>query len=249
MGQSEVYLFGLRRVADLWKNQVLSGMRSKDAGGERMNSAERGVVLHCLKSMIDEEACEECPIYGMTGTDHCEKDCVRLAINALEREPCTDAISRKAVLDAISSDRYDYSALLEYVKQLSPVIPQYTDAEIQKMQELEQDEIQKAYELGKAEMQPCEDAISRQAVLEIIRKCHCEEWIKADIGAPIEALQSVTPAEKVGQWVFVKGYEGILYECTVCKDKNTHTTIRWNYCPHCGSRMMQEVKNDKRRNC
>jgi hypothetical protein len=33
--------------------------------------------------MIDEEVCEECPLYGTTGTDHCEKDCVRLAINAL----------------------------------------------------------------------------------------------------------------------------------------------------------------------
>ena len=66
-----------------------------------MNSAERGVVLHCLKSMIDEAVCEECPLYGTTGTDHCEKDCVRLAINALEQVPCTDAISRQAVLNYI----------------------------------------------------------------------------------------------------------------------------------------------------
>jgi len=48
-----------------------------------MNSVEKEAVLHCLKSMIDEEVCEECPLYGTTGTDHCEKDCVRLAINAL----------------------------------------------------------------------------------------------------------------------------------------------------------------------
>lgn len=48
-----------------------------------MNSAEKEAVLHCLKSMIDEEVCEECPLYGTTGTDHCEKDCVRLAINSL----------------------------------------------------------------------------------------------------------------------------------------------------------------------
>ena len=37
------------------------------------------------------------------------------------------------------------------IKELPPVIPQHTDAEIQKMQEMEQAEIQKAYELGKAE--------------------------------------------------------------------------------------------------
>ena len=91
------------------------------------------------------------------------------------------------------------------------------------------------------EQEPCTDAISRQAVLEVIRKCHCEEWVKADIGAPIEALTSVTPVKKVGRWVFVKGYEGILYECTVCRNKNTHTTVRWNYCPHCGAKM-QEVE-------
>ena len=50
-----------------------------------MNSADKQAVLHCLKSIIDEEVCEECPLYGITGTDHCEKDCVRLAINALSR--------------------------------------------------------------------------------------------------------------------------------------------------------------------
>lgn len=50
-----------------------------------MNSADRQAVLHCLKAMIDEALCEECPLYGITGTDHCEKDCVRLAINALEQ--------------------------------------------------------------------------------------------------------------------------------------------------------------------
>ena len=48
-----------------------------------MNSVEKQAVLHCLKAMIDEAVCEECSLYGTTGTDHCEKDCVRLAINAL----------------------------------------------------------------------------------------------------------------------------------------------------------------------
>ena len=51
-----------------------------------MTKEEKEAVLHCLRAMIDEELCEECPLYGTTGTDHCEKDCVRLAINALEQE-------------------------------------------------------------------------------------------------------------------------------------------------------------------
>jgi len=49
-------------------------------------------ALHCLKVMIDEEVCEECNLYGTTGTDHCEADCVRVAIKALEQEPILDKI-------------------------------------------------------------------------------------------------------------------------------------------------------------
>lgn len=67
-----------------------------------MTKEEKEAVLHCLRSMIDEELCEECPLYGTTGTDHCEKDCVRLAIEELEQEPCEDCISRQAVIDALN---------------------------------------------------------------------------------------------------------------------------------------------------
>ena len=46
-------------------------------------------------------------------------------------------------------EQYEFTA--KQLKNLPPVKPQYTEAEIQKMQELEQAEIQKAYELEKAE--------------------------------------------------------------------------------------------------
>lgn len=87
------------------------------------------------------------------------------------------------------------------------------------------------------EQEPCEDAISRKEVLKIMDW----GWKKGIYPSnKIAALPSVTPARKIGRWVFVKGYEDILYECTVCRNKNTHTTVRWNYCPHCGAKM-QEV--------
>lgn len=41
---------------------------------------------------------------------------------------------------------------------------------------------------------------------------------------------------KIGHWMSVKGYEGILWECSECHDKWHHTTIKWNYCPTCGRR-------------
>lgn len=52
-----------------------------------MTKEERENALHCLKVMVGEEVCEECELYGTTGTDHCEADCVRVAIEALKQEP------------------------------------------------------------------------------------------------------------------------------------------------------------------
>jgi hypothetical protein len=73
-------------------------------------------------------------------------------LSMLKQKPC-DAISRQAVLDIAKSSKsnwIDNSVLFKRVNELPSVTPQYTDAEIQKMQELEQAEIEKAYELGKA---------------------------------------------------------------------------------------------------
>lgn len=92
------------------------------------------------------------------------------------------------------------------------------------------------------EQETCEDAISRQAVLEAIRKCHCEEWIKADIGAPIEALTSVTPAEKVGYWTKDVNdarelFDTVRYYCSACGDWQGHGPCK--YCPNCGAKMRE----------
>jgi hypothetical protein len=92
-------------------------------------------------------------------------DALDMAIKALEQEPCEDAISRQAAIDAMIKieqddieqygcsipEGFDSDPAVEALENLPSVKPQYTDAEIQKMQEMEQAEIEKAYELGKAE--------------------------------------------------------------------------------------------------
>jgi hypothetical protein len=90
-------------------------------------------------------------------TDEEVEQARQMAIEALGQEPCEDAISRQAVLDYIgrllnqgTGKKKSFEFIQKYVKELQSVTPQYTDAEIQKMQELEQAEIEKAYELGKA---------------------------------------------------------------------------------------------------
>jgi len=98
-----------------------------------MTREERENALHCLGVMIDEEVCEECNLYGTTGTEHCQADCVRAAIEALKQEPKTkndlgvDCISRQAVLDiakASKSNWIDNSILFKRVNELPSVTPQ-----------------------------------------------------------------------------------------------------------------------------
>ena len=47
------------------------------------------IALYCMKAYSEyySEVCEECPIYGETGTDHCFEDALEMAIKALETIP------------------------------------------------------------------------------------------------------------------------------------------------------------------
>ena len=88
---------------------------------------------------------------------------------------------------------------------------------------------------------PCDDAISRQEVLNCFKKW--EPYLKGDswsysFGKELSELPPVTPAEKVGQWIDGK--------CNRC---GTHAPF-WamastyycsEYCPKCGTKM-QEVE-------
>jgi len=47
------------------------------------------IALHCMKSAseLERELCEECPIYGQTGCDHCYEDALQYVIAMLDQEP------------------------------------------------------------------------------------------------------------------------------------------------------------------
>ena len=52
------------------------------------------IALHCMKSAseLESELCEECPIYGQTGCDHCYEDALHYVIAMLEQEPVLNKI-------------------------------------------------------------------------------------------------------------------------------------------------------------
>ena len=82
--------------------------------------------------------------------------------------PANDCISRQAAIDAINKYACNTQRIYEAIKTLPSAQP-YTEAEIQKMQELEQAELQKAYECGRASAQS-----------EIIVCADCKHWICHD---------------------------------------------------------------------
>lgn len=119
-------------------------------------------------------------------------------------EVCEDCISRAEAINVVHKYFVKYLKLnddicLDGIRSLPSVTPKFTDAEIQKMQELEQAQLEKvyevAYELGKTEIQPCEDVINREDVINIIEDvCPIYEndyrYILKD---KIAQLPSVTP--------------------------------------------------------
>lgn len=99
------------------------------------------------------------------------------------------------------------------------------------------------------EQKPCEDAISREAVLKIY-----DEWFancniadkKESPKSKIKALPPVTPQPKTGHWIKEKtlhGWDGKSYQCSECGrsihiDPEVEDLTDYPYC-HCGAIMTE----------
>jgi len=84
-----------------------------DIGGtvleRRGGGMTENIAIYCLKaaSELNTEMCEECPLYGQTGADHCCEDALQVAIKALEElqqyrtigtvEECRAAVEKQTV--------------------------------------------------------------------------------------------------------------------------------------------------------
>lgn len=103
---------------------------------------------------------------------------------------------------------------------------------------------------SKVEQEPCEDAISRQAVLDLIADY---DLSMGQVVKGIHALPPVTPRPKTGRWI---AYEVRLpdrtilnYRCSVCGRKligyTTETLSEAPFC-HCGAKMVEpQERSDK----
>ena len=90
-------------------------------------------------------------------------------------------------------------------------------------------------EWGIEELEPCEDAISRQAVIDA-----CDQSINLfEAVDRIRELKPVTSQPKTGHWI-IKSH---VYGVTSCSECGFELRIdNTNYCPNCGAKMENEVE-------
>lgn len=94
------------------------------------------------------------------------------------------------------------------------------------------------------EQEPCEDAISRQAVEEALydysRSCDVNY---AQIMERIDALPPVTPKQRTGHWVLSRSDSGARsYQCSLCghwHPLHDHS-LGFRYCNWCGAKMEEQ---------
>ena len=84
---------------------------------------------------------------------------------------------------------------------------------------------------------PCEDAISRQAVLDLVVANHTglNVVMYSPLYKDIKQLSSVTPKPKTGHWIRMKAYEK--WGCSECNKVFRFTFKEHYYCPNCGAKM------------
>lgn len=93
------------------------------------------------------------------------------------------------------------------------------------------------------EQEPCEDCISRQAVLNEIPvlwnsngdKDYCMESLRDFVAE----LPPVTPQPKTGHWIDREVYDADRWECSECGRTEQY---KENYCPNCGARWKARIK-------
>ena len=99
------------------------------------------------------------------------------------------------------------------------------------------------YNSVKTELEPCDDAVSKQAVLDTLTKT---SGIRGDALKALYDLPSVSPQPKMGHWEWVQ-YDSNPnignWHCSECRTiiphmpEETDNTPIYKWCPYCGAKM------------
>lgn len=251
-------------VEDITINEAINALEQQPCEVEatKLQQAYNKGFEDCRQAVIDMTGLSE----WFDSSDSYNEFVIALSgLPSVTPQHCTDAISRQAVLDLPRIKIHNQwgnvikeSVDVEGVRQLPPVTPAEKQEPYKDWYDVPSDEMtleqaqQAVKDLRKKlaeylEQQPCEDAISRQAM-----HIELEKWITYGeykytnatkyLYDRIDRLPPVTPAEKVGKWIMhiddLFPAESTM-ECNKCHEHQP-ITIDDNYCPNCGAKM--EVK-------
>ena len=99
------------------------------------------------------------------------------------------------------------------------------------------------------EQEPCEDAISRQAVLDLAKKgVLVSNGNYKSVCKAINELPPVNPQPKIGHWIEVTNGRGG-HECDLCHNyapsyQNGDEYLT-KYCPNCAAKMVEPQENER----
>lgn len=104
------------------------------------------------------------------------------------------------------------------------------------------------------EQEPCEDAISREAVLDLAKKgVLVSNGNYKSVCKAINELPSVNPQEpKTGHWIGIDEEPHEDYECDKCGNIITtwnEPTLDYKYCFKCGAKMVEQESDHKCHTC
>ena len=182
--------------------------------------------------------------------DYVESISKPTGFNFYEAQPCEDCISREEVLDVINFEdkwlfdaksynadtKIAFSAIKSKISELPSVTPQASEEDIHRERE-------QAYMLGyedaskKFRTEPCEDAVNREAVLELAKKgiLVSNDNYKCVVNA-IKSLPPVTLQRPKGKWI-TQAYS-MRITCTNCEKEIWYSGRNdYKYCPNCGAYM------------
>ena len=101
------------------------------------------------------------------------------------------------------------------------------------------------------EQEPCNDTISRQAVLDAISRIGLfksdtkEVQAVAECLRAVESLSPVAPQSKTGHWIIVDDCEKFIAKCSECGQiEDSRMISKYPYC-HCGARMVEPQESEE----
>ena len=165
------------------------------------------------EEMTHEQAKSELEAIYMSLSEE-KKKAIDMAIKALEQEPKTEKVIK--MRDATPEEQ---EAIDKYIKSISKPT---------------------GVNFGALEQEPCEDAISRQEVLDVVNNP-----LNIRLDEIIKQLPSVKPQEKTGHWFVDERPESdreiICSNCDqpIFKYHKMDFDYRPKYCPNCGARMVE----------